>query len=133
MKSSLKAETDLSIKPINQGSVPESVLDDPKVIAKQRWKDLQFEESKMVKGKFIYHECPGGVLEFSFRKFKGIPLKNYTMKDGESYEIPLAVARHLNNNVSYPSHTFKNDEAGRPVSQIAEMVRRTSFQSLDFF
>ena len=104
-----------------------------KEIGKQRWKDLEVEEKRMVKGKFILHECPNGEQGFTFRKYKNEPLKNYTFKDGETYEIPLSVARHLNNNVAYPSYKYKNDEAGRPVTSVSEMIRRTSFQSLDFF
>ena len=102
-------------------------------MAQSRWDALAEEESKMVRGKFIYHECPGGTMEFSFRKFKGEPLANYSLKDGETYTLPLSVARHLNNNCWFPTYTFKNDEAGRPTTSIGEKVHRTAFQSLDYF
>lgn len=134
---SLSPEKDLTIKDINQVKPVEPVVElpstDPKVIAKDRWKQLQVEESRMVKGKFIYHECPNGIMEFSFRKYKSTPLKNYSLRDGETYEIPLAVARHLNTNVAYPTHAFKNNEAGKAESHVSEMIRRTSFQALEFF
>lgn len=103
-----------------------------KELAKQRWHDLFQEEKKMVRGKFIDHECPGGSVDFSYRKYKETPLTNYSMKDGEIYEVPLYIARHLNNNCSFPTYVFKNDEAGRPVTTISERVHRYAFQSLDF-
>ncbi len=97
-----------------------------------RWKALYEEEKRIVRGKFIYHECPKGIMEFSYRKFKEDPLKNYSMKDGEIYEVPLYVARHLNKECNFPSYTFKNDESGRPQTTISERIHRTAFQSLDF-
>jgi hypothetical protein len=100
--------------------------------AKSRWSALYQEEKRLVRGKFKDLECPGGIKEFSFRKFKEDPLRNYSFKDGEVYEVPLYVARHLNSNCSYPTYTFKNDEAGRPQTTVSERVHRTSFQSLDF-
>ncbi len=133
MKQSLKPETDLNIKSINEIKPEVAAPVDKKSEAKARWEALQQEESKVVKGKFVYHECPGGTMEFTFRKYKNTPLINYSLKDGEIYEVPLAVARHLNTNVSYPVHGHKKDEAGKPVQAVQEMIRRTSFQSLDFY
>ncbi len=93
----------------------------------QRDKDRQ-----KVRGKFIFHECPGGMMEFVYRFYKGDSLEPYRLKDGEIYTIPLGVARHLNTNCSYPSYTYKNNEAGQPVVSIAQKIRRCSFQSLEF-
>lgn len=90
------------------------------------------DDRKMVKGRFMFHECPKGEMSFTFRKHKGDPVENYVMKDGEIYTVPLGVAKHLNTNCWYPTYTFKNDEAGRPVTTLSERVRRCSFQSLEF-
>lgn len=87
----------------------------------------------MVRGKFMFHEVPGGNMGFVFRKYKGDPLEKYDMNDGEIYTIPLGVAKHLNSNCSYPSYSYKNDDQGRPVMSMSERVRRCSFQSLEFF
>lgn len=89
-------------------------------------------EREMVRGKFIFHEVPGGQMEFVFKKYKQDPLEKFSFIDGGIYTIPLGVARHLNNNCSYPSYTFKQDEQGRPHTAIAERIRRCSFQSLEF-
>lgn len=89
-------------------------------------------DREMVRGIFRYHECPGGVMEFPFHKYKWDEMKTYSLKDGEVYELPRAVAKHLNTNCSYPTYNYKNNAAGQPEVTISERVRRTSFQSLEF-
>jgi len=94
------------------------------------------EERNIVRGIFRFHEVPGGQLDFMYRKYKGDPLEKFSMKDGEVYEVPLGVARHLNTNCWYPvyGHNDKaqQDVAGSAAMSIKEKVRRCSFQSLDF-
>lgn len=89
-------------------------------------------DSEMVRGIFRYHECPGGQLDFPFHKYKWDRMQTYHLKDGEIYEIPRAVAKHLNTNCAYPTYAYKSDINGMPVVSVAEKVRRTSFQSLDY-
>ena len=94
------------------------------------------EERKLVRGIFRFHEVPGGCMEFMYRKYKGDPLEKFTMNDGEIYEVPLGVARHLNTNCWNPvyGHNDKAQQqvAGAAAMTIKEKVRRCSFQSLDF-
>ena len=71
-------------------------------------------------------------MEFVFREFKGDPVEKYAMKDGQIYEIPLGVARHLNKNCWYPIHEYMTDEHGNKLQKIGTKVRRCSFQSLEF-
>lgn len=85
-----------------------------------------------VKGIFIFHEVPGGKLEFPFKKYKHDPIVNYSFIDGEEYEIPLEVAKHLCTNCWYPNYSYKEDERGRPVTKVTSKIRRCSFQSLEF-
>lgn len=85
-----------------------------------------------VKGIFRYHEVPGGILEFSFKAYKGDNIEKYSFIDGEIYTVPLGVARHLNRNVSYPVHAHITDKDGKPMQIAKTMVRRCSFQSLEF-
>jgi hypothetical protein len=120
-------------EPVVMSAAPVEDTRSAKEIAQQKLRDVEQEEKRMVRGKFIYHECPGGIMEFSFRKYKSQPLERFSLKDGEVYTIPLSVARSLNNNNWYPTYTYKNDEAGRPVTSIGERVHRTAFQSLDFY
>ena len=97
--------------------------------------NLKFQRDKErepVRGKFHFHEVPGGSMEFMFKKFKGDPLEKFSMVDQQIYTIPLGVAKHLNSNCWYPSYNYKNDENGRPVVTMSEKIRRCSFQSLEF-
>ena len=89
-------------------------------------------DREMVKGIFRFHEIAGGVMSFPFRKHKGDPIEKFTLKDGETYTIPLGVAKHLNKECWYPSHSYKENEAGMPTMAISEKIRRCSFQSLEF-
>jgi hypothetical protein len=98
-------------------------------------KTLEIKRKKdrtLVRGIFRYHEVPGGMMEFNFKRYKKDPLEKFSLMDGEVATIPLGVAKHLNINCFYPSYTFKNDEAGRPQVSIGEKIRRCSFQSLEF-
>lgn len=116
---------------------PKNLTQEPKQKADprnvERIKEMREKDRTMVRGKFIFHEVPGGQMGFVYKKYKGDPLEKYEMRDGQIYTIPLGVAKHLNTNCSYPSYTFKNDDAGRPVVTVAENIRRCSFQSLEFF
>ncbi|MFZ1075272.1 MAG: hypothetical protein WAN50_02765 [Minisyncoccia bacterium] len=113
--------------------------------AKARLKKLQEEEVQTVKGRFIFHECPGGSVRVCMKKFKDVPLFDITMQDGKEYEVPLYVARHLNgydkgaiavngiiNSCAYPVHQYAQDAQGISRIDIGQWRRRFSFQSLEF-
>jgi len=89
-----------------------------------------------VTGIFHFYEVPGGSMSFSFREFKGDEVQRYDMIDGETYTVPLGVARHLNNNCHYPEHAYFQAEgtkgADSRVMRIAKKIRRVGFQSLEF-
>ena len=89
-------------------------------------------DRNMVRGKFIFHEVPGGTMSFPFKYYKEDPVENFTLVDGQIYSIPLGVAKHLNKNCWYPVHHFAVDETGNKVMKIGQKVRRCSFQSLEF-
>jgi hypothetical protein len=95
-------------------------------------KKLRDKSREKVKGIFRFHEVPGGEVTFVYKEFKGEPVEKYTMRDGQIYEVPLGVAKHLNRNGWYPRHAYLMDRDGNPSVQIGEKVRRFSFQSLDF-
>ena len=93
----------------------------------QRERDRQ-----TVRGKFIFHEVPGGTMSFPFKKYKEDPVENFTLVDGQIYSVPLGVAKHLNKNCWYPVHAYMKDENGNPTMKVGQKVRRCSFQSLEF-
>lgn len=89
---------------------------------------------EMVRGKFVNHEAPGGLLSFCYRvPFKGEHPERYDMRCGEIYSVPRAVAKHLNTSGSYPEYSYIEDAQGRPTMKIMKNVRRYSFQSLEFW
>ena len=95
-------------------------------------KDLKVKRDKErtpVRGIFKYHECPGAMFEFMFKKYAEDPLEKFSMLDGEVYTIPLGVARHLNTGCWYPVHKFQSKDS---ILTTQEKIRRTSFQSLEF-
>lgn len=93
---------------------------------------LRDKDREPVRGKFIFHECPGGTMSFSYKAYKEDQVERFDLTDGQIYTIPLGVAKHLNKNCWYPVHSFMLDETGRPIQKIGQKVRRCSFQSLEF-
>lgn len=104
---------------------------------------MRLRDRKLVRGRFNFHDCPGGMLKFTTHFYKGNPPEDWTMVDGQIYSIPLEVARHLNKNVAYPEHEYlpgyekvlgavPADGGNNIPMRIKRMVRRTSFESLDF-
>lgn len=83
---------------------------------------------KKVVGRFKFNEVPGGTLEFFCQgKFRGMPLKYYSMVDNYIYEVPYFVAEHLNNSGTYPIHEHQVDGNGQPIIGLKEKVRRYDF------
>jgi len=117
-----------------------SMVEKKKYLA-ENYERMRAEDAKIVRGKFIYHECPGGMMEFSFRKYKGDPIEKYQLVDNAIYSLPLGVAKHLNSNCGYPEYAFAQGEdnliqangfANGHVLKITKKTRRCSFQSLEF-
>ncbi len=113
------------------------------------------EETKLVKGRFRHYETPGKTERIMFRKYPGIPMFDKWMKDGEVYEIPLYVARHLQgfdvtakqidgkvNSCRHVVHgykTTKDEFPTRPldgetpsISEPKQTKARMGFESLEF-
>lgn len=89
-------------------------------------------DREKVRGIFRFHEVPGGVMDFVYKAYRGDEVERFTMHDGEIYTIPLGVAKHLNKNLSYPVHSYAQDENGKSIVKIGQRVKRCSFQSLEF-
>lgn len=89
-------------------------------------------DAKLVKGRFNYLEIPGGTLRFVYRAYKGDPVIRYELKDGEIYQLPVGVAKHLNNNVGRIEHKYLLDAHGRPSQLAQHRIRRCTFENLEF-
>lgn len=99
---------------------------------KPNLKYMRDKDRELVKGKFIFHEVPGGTLSFVFRAYKEDQTERFDLADGQIYTLPLGVAKHLNKNCWYPVHSYQTDEFGKSIQKIGQKVRRCSFQSLEF-
>ena len=128
-----------------------------KELTKPLLKKFMDEESQTVKGVFRNLETPGGSLRVQIKKYPDLPMYDKTLQDGETYEVPLYVARHLNgtdvtakhvggkiHTCQFPVHGFKwqdgkpaestLDGGGIPVPVIqpSKWTRRYAFESLEF-
>ena len=103
-----------------------------KTFTKDELKKLVEKDHKMVKGIFRCYEPRGGSFTFSFKKHKGDQILKYTMADGEIYEVPMMVAKHLNQNCWYPRHSHVLDVNGNATVDRNTKVKRCSFESLEF-
>lgn len=116
---------------------------------KRKLHKLMLEESRMVTGRFLYHELPGGCINVFQRKYKDLPIFRETLVDQCTYTVPLWVARFLNgidkssaayegviHSGAFPryKHETKADGLGGVLNlePIGSWTRRFSFQSMDF-
>lgn len=103
--------------------------------AKEKWMKEREHKSKMVTGKFLFNECPGGELIFHYREFPGDANVKYVMRHDSIHTIPLGVAMHLNDRCAYPEYSH-NLDAGKAINAeamfIQSKVHRTNFIPLDF-
>lgn len=123
-----------------------------KELTKEKLNKFIAEETRLVKGRFRNHETPGGSAKIIVRKYPGIPHFEKSMNDGEVYEIPLYVARHLQgfdvtakavngriNSCAHAVHGYKTDKESFPNNNLDSGIsvpiifkRRYSFESLEF-
>ena len=101
-------------------------------ITPDEMRKLREKDHKIVKGIFRCYEPRGGSFTFCFKKYKGDQTLKYTMVDGETYDVPIMVAKHLNQNCWYPRHTHVLDGNGNPTVNSGKKVNRCSFDSLEF-
>lgn len=91
--------------------------------------DAQYkEESKLVKGMFKNIEAPGGNLEFAYRKYPQDPLRIYTFEDNKEYEVPLDVAKHINNNCVEEGSLSYYDSDGNMLANPKKHPDRQRYQ-----
>jgi len=114
-------------------SVTQSVAKKDSVKPKINLQYMRERDAEMVRGIFHFYEVPGGLLEFSFKEYKGDEVAKYSLEDNKVYSIPRGVARHLNKRGFYPIHSHAVDEQGKPVARITQKIARYGFSSLEFF
>lgn len=110
----------------------EDLKDMTKEQVKKKLRYQRDKDREKVKGIFKYYEVPGGSVSFNYRAYKEDQVERYDLVDGQVYEIPLGVAKHLNKNGWYPVHAHTVDENGRAKQTLGKKVRRFGFNSLEF-
>ena len=114
----------------NKGSVGGTV----KRATKEEIEKLRKEANRMVKGIFRCHEPRGGSVQLVWREFKGDPIRRWTLVDGHEYELPIGLARHLNNNCSYAVHQHILGADGKPaVDKMGKKISRMNFESIEYY
>lgn len=95
-------------------------------------KYMRDKDREIVKGMFRFFEVPGGLLKFSYKKYREDQVEDYALQDGMVYNIPLGVAKHLNTFGKYPVHAHRQDEAGNSSQYVGKTISRFAFHSMDF-
>lgn len=95
------------------------------------WKEYQ-QEQRPVKGKFLCHNPKHGTITFHYRKYPWESITKYTFEHGQTYTVPLGVARHVQNNCEFPEYQHSVDVRGKKTTGIARMESRMDFIPLDF-
>lgn len=93
---------------------------------------MRKKDNRMVEGIFRCFETRGGSVTFSFKKHAGDEVVQYTMVDGETYTIPIMVAKHLTHNCCYSQHAYELDANGNSIIGSGKKIHRYSFESLEF-
>jgi hypothetical protein len=68
-----------------------------KMEVEEKIKKMRKEGEKLVKGMFEFTDAQGGWLDFSYRFFKGDPIRTIKINHGEIVDVPMMLAKHLNN------------------------------------
>src|SRR5215475_8233988 len=119
---------------VQQATVKKDVKQKPNL------KYMRDKLNEKVTGIFRFYEVAGGGIGFNFREFKEDGIERYDFVDGETYTIPLRVARHLNKNGCYPEYgyvpgsTVKQSgvAADNVAMKVVKKIRRFGLQSLEF-
>lgn len=108
------------------------LTDKEKIEAKKLIEEREGEDSKIVKGVFKIL-CGGGKMSFSYKKYKDENTKVYSMEDGQTQEIPLGLAKHINS-VKSKSRDFVKDAQGNMTLQtyVKGYEQRYQFISTEF-
>lgn len=133
-------------KAVTAASTPVSLVtkEERRAAGKEKLEKFMREELRTVKGIFRFFECEGMGAKITVRKYPGHIFEK-EMKDGETYEVPLYVARFLNGidvtaealdgklgTCGYKISEHLMDKNGVPMVVASKAKRRFGFNSLDF-
>ena len=109
----------------------------------QNTRYMRDRDREKVTGVFHNYEIPGGAMEFVYREYKEDPVEKFNLVDGQVYQLPRGVVRHLNKNCWYPEYEYYSDGGTRVQNgmnpnvpggnmRVGKKVRRVSFESMEF-
>lgn len=90
------------------------------------------EDSKLVKGIFEYVDAKGGYLSFNHRLYPDELIIKYTLVDGETYDLPIGVVKHINNTKKKVTMLGPLDAAGHPTYKI-QKTSKIKFIPVDMY
>lgn len=74
-----------------------TLTSEQKMKSAEKIKKLQKEGEKLVRGMFEFSDAKGGWFDFSYRFYPGEPIRTVKITHGEIIDIPMDLAKHLNN------------------------------------
>jgi hypothetical protein len=89
---------------------------------------MRKEGEKLIRGMFEFVDAQGGWLDFSFRFFPGEPIRTIKINHGEIVDIPILLAKHLNN--VYKKVRMMPDNADMGKASVTK-ISRTRFTPMD--
>lgn len=100
-----------------------------RAIAKSKMDKMRKDGDKMIKGMFEFTDAQGGWLDFSYRFFPGDPIRTVKIIHGEIVDIPMILAKHLNN--VYKRVRIPKQNADTNAPDIVTKISRTRFTSME--
>lgn len=94
----------------------------------EKIKKMRKEGDKMIKGMFEFVDAQGGWIDFSYRFFKDEPVRTVRINHGEIVDIPMILAKHLNNVYKKVRVDQQNLDKGKPP---ITKISRTRFTPVD--
>lgn len=94
----------------------------------ERIKKLQKDGEKLVKGIFEFIDAQGGWLDFSYRFYPGEAVRTVKITHGEIVDVPLDLAKHLNNVYKKVRTMREHADQGK---DIVTKISRTRFIPMD--
>lgn len=99
-----------------------------RALCKSKMEKMRKEGEKMIKGIFEFIDAQGGWIDFSYRFYPGEPIRTVKIAHGETINIPMDLAKHLNNVTKKVRVMRENADQGQ--DKVVKMSR-TRFIPLD--
>lgn len=130
-----KEEVALVESPLQKTLASVEAIEKPKSakeLFEEKMHKMWEEDNVKIKGVFRNHEAPGVAVPFKLKIYKWDHLEETTLKDGEIYEIPRKLVRHINENCSVPLYKEIVDAEGKPRTIVGAKQQRYSFAPLTY-